>query len=600
MKTILITGHTELLTSKLLEQLSGRFSVVMTSTDADREEINARVYNAEPGTQAFEQLFWAYDFYAVWYFSPYLDGGASADDFTKTRIIYNQCKENAIKKLIIVSSTFLNNEQKMQEEKILMSAGDMETGIVILRLPFVLVAGSQHTFLGKVFEGVKRNVRSLSLPHIKDDDYEFFPMREVFSLMKKITLAGRESGVYNLPGEYTISKEQMQREISESGGRTRLQTSGEILDYSGEGDISQLMARYGFIIRNKKQLDFSELYDQYLEEVRQTASGRFSFIKKIRSKIPKHTAGILDLVVLFILAEIISRYTANVVYFNMVDVRLIYIFLIASFHGLQLGVVASLAVCVMLFLEYNSIGIYGTQLFYNVENWIPFALCIITGALAGYFSDLRENENQLIKRENDLLREKYLFLNDMYHVTSEVRDEYRTQILTFDNSYGKIYDAIEQLTCDSVQEVCYKAQEVLSNLLNNGSLAIYRLDQSKNMPQAASFVAGYKDQKLEKVYTDGKLGEMLQTVRQGKTWINIGLNPGVPMYAIELIPQAGGQSEGKLNFGEHFLILLWDAMPEQMNDYYANQFEILCRLTGTAINRAALIESKSSDTNDNI
>ena len=235
----------------------------------------------------------------------------------------------------------------------------------------------------------------------------------------------------------------------------------------------------------------------------------------------------------------------------------------------------------MLYLEYSSIGIYGYQLFYNVENWIPFALCIITGALAGYFSDLRENENKLVKRENDLLREKYLFLNDMYHVTSEVRDEYRTQILTFDNSYGKIYDAIERLTCNSMQEVCLKAGEVLCDLLDNNTLAIYRMDPSKAMPEAASFVAGYKDQKLETAYMEGRMEEMFRVIEEGGVWINTGLNPQVPMYAIELHPKEDGY--------DSVLILLWDAKPEQMSDYYANQFEILCRLTGKALERAALI-----------
>ena len=582
MKTILITGHTQLVASSLLEQLSGRFSVVLTSTDADREEINARVYQVEPGTEAFEQLFWAYDFYAVWYFSPYCDGGAAAKDLETTELIYRRCKDNSIKKLIIVSSTLLTDEQKIQEERILQSVEDLETGVVILRLPFVLVEGNQHTALGKVFEGIRRNVRSLTLPHMVEDDYEFFPMREVFSLMKKITLAGRESGVYNLPGEFTISKEQMQREISEYGARTAIKTSGEILDYSGEGDISRLMDNYGFIIRNKKQLEFSQLYDKYVEEARIHSPGRFAWVKKIRSKIPKQAAGILDLIFWFVVAEVIRHYTVSVVYFNMVDVRLIYIFLMASFHGLRLGVLASLLVCVRLYFEYSSIGIHGNQLFYNVENWIPFALCIITGALAGYFSDLRENESMLIKRENDLLREKYLFLNDMYHVTSEVRDEYRTQILTFDNSYGKIYDAIEPLNCNSMKEVCLKAQEVLSGLLDNGSLAIYLMNKSEDLPETAAFVTGSHEQKLWPAYADGKLMEMFRVIRQGRVWFNAGLVSGVPMYAMELIPKSGQNT---------VLILLWDARPEQMNDYYANQFEILCRITGTALDRAALLET---------
>jgi hypothetical protein len=249
----------------------------------------------------------------------------------------------------------------------------------------------------------------------------------------------------------------------------------------------------------------------------------------------------------------------------------------------------------MLFLEYNSIGIYGNQLFYNVENWIPFALCIITGAIAGYFSDHRENERELVKRENDLLRQKYLFLNDMYHVTSEVRDEYRTQILTFDNSYGKIYDALRHLNGGSEEDVCHKAWEVLSQFLKNSTIAIYQLDMPEGVLKSITLAAGYAERRIGMDSAMSGLAELFEVTGCGDVWINTRLEPGVPMYAMQLVPddqelQAGGQQRRR---SDSVLVVLWDAHPEQMNDYYANQFEILCRLTGKALDRAALIESIS-------
>ena len=88
---------------------------------------------------------------------------------------------------------------------------------------------------------------------------------------------------------------------------------------------------------------------------------------------------------------------------------------------------------------------------------------------------------------------------------------------------------------------------------------------------------------------------MFDEFGKDKIFRNVQLEPGVPMYGASLKPCPAGHEEAGY---EPVLVLAWDALPEQMNDYYANQFEILCRLTGDALNRAALLECSRGSSAD--
>lgn len=586
MKTILVTGKTEILTSTVLEQISGRFSTVLTTREKERKEDGARVYCLEENKPFFEQLFWAYDFSAVWYFSPWCDGGNGEDGLTGLKEVYNQCKENSIKRLLVISSSRLSEEEMKEEEEILFSHADDDPQTVVLRVPGLLTEDNKKNALGHLFSGLYHHSRKIRIPDIEEGVYEFLPMKDLVGLMKKITLSGPAQGVYHLPGEYVISKDALISEMQKISRRSRVIQDGRTLYYHKCNDISPLSGRYNYLMKDQKQLEFQELYERYRENEKKKAGGVAAQFSAIRARIPRRLIKLIDIVVLFLLAEFLNRFTSDFVYFKDIDVRLIYIFVIATFHGLRAGVAASLAECVVLVFEYRILGVYGLQLFYNVENWIPFALCIVTGAITGYFSDLRENDKALINRENDLLREKYLFLNDMYNVSSEIKDEYRRQILTFDHSYGKIYHAAESMKCDTVPEVCQRIYEILGPLLDNESVALYWWNLLEDKAEQVLFSdspanPGRKTMSVE------MMTEMFGEADPEEMFRNIQLVRGLPMYAVRLHPCLPGDEPSEY---PPMIITLWDTTPGQMNDYYANQFEILCRLAGNALDRAVLTE----------
>ena len=87
-----------------------------------------------------------------------------------------------------------------------------------------------------------------------------------------------------------------------------------------------------------------------------------------------------------------------------------------------------------------------------------------------------------------------------------------------------------------------------------------------------------------------EMEEALSCMNEGNVWRNTALAPGIPMYAMKIDPRASGKEESSR---DSLIIAIWDATPEQMNDYYSNQFEIICRLAGYALERAGLTQEES-------
>ena len=589
MKTILLTGRTELLSTTLLEQLSVRFSVVLTTEDRKWDNDIVRAYHVQPGSPSFEELFWSYDFNAVWYIAPYCDGQPMPEDMKPMKNILHHCREFSVPKLIVLSFSYLSPDQIRLEEEVLSSSDHNIPQTTVLRAPFLLTGINEYNMLGTLFSSLYTKSEA-RIPQVSEGRYEFLDLKDLVRLMTRITLSAREQGFYSLPGEYVISLSHLDEEMKNIHAGSKLIPTQPLLTAEETENISVLTRKYMYRTHDQKALDFRSLYLEYEDRQKKRAGGFFSRLSSWRERLPCPVMVFIDIAVLFILAQYISNYTADNVYFRFIDVRLLFIIMIAVFHGLRAGVFAAILECIVLYFIYlDNMGISSLQLFYNVENWIPFVLYIVAGAITGYFSDLKESEKALVVRENDLLREKYLFLNDMYNVTSEAKDEYKRQILTFDHSYGKIYHAIEHMSRDSVEEVCSVIPEVIEDLLNNTSAAVFRMDSSQ---KRVEFLAG------DRTFSSGvarnlslqEMEEALSCMNEGNVWRNTALAPGIPMYAMKIDPRASGKEESSR---DSLIIAIWDATPEQMNDYYSNQFEIICRLAGYALERAGLTQEES-------
>lgn len=289
-------------------------------------------------------------------------------------------------------------------------------------------------------------------------------------------------------------------------------------------DDGQLRRAYGWFPRYDLLDDLPRFFRQEKQPRRKKWPERFSsFAARHRLLVP-----VLELLGAWGVSELLVRMTSTQAQFRVVDFRLAFIVLIADVYGLNAGVAAA-------FLA---------------------SLSLAAGYWAEGASPLR-------------------FVRQLYQDTLEDKRSFRRQILGRRDSFGKVYAVTKALDAAPAQELPRKIVEVLEDVLENHSAAVYRVDARRHLARRAACSADFAARCPQLLEGTG-LGPVLRGIEQDGLWVNRELTPGLPMFG------AAVRENGELRA----LILLHDASGEQLSLYYQNMFRILCGLAETAMVRA--------------
>ncbi|MDO4275851.1 MAG: hypothetical protein Q4D16_19455, partial [Eubacteriales bacterium] len=471
MAAILITGNTGIFTEDALVPLTEDYKIVIAGKlKLTGKHKNIISYDTVPTEEKFARLFDVYSFQAVLYVTGYVDGGnGSFGEMQYIGSTMNECRRGKVEKLILLSTVESRNfrldkehsgvqnqdylsEQAFSaaqaEELCRYFSGKSGVKTVLLRLPYLAGRTNRNNFLGNIFAEMEQK-ENIIFPHRAEDRVDFVSLRDLIGLLGQI--AGEtedESGDYFVTSGYRHSYGELHRRLQ--GLDPELQAV-----YENSPDLipwpdypTELRIKYGFIPLDNVIEDIEEYYEEYKRE---TGHGKMGIAGKLRQLLGDTGKGVfqyIELLLVFLLAEVISYYTSDSVYFKFVDVRLFYIMIMGTMHGMKLGLLAALLESIVLVRNFGQIGMDGTLLFYNVENWIPFAVYLMAGSITGYIKNKKTDELNNSRKEYALLRNKYIFLNDVYHSAIENKSEYKKQILGFKDSFGKIFDAVQKLECD--------------------------------------------------------------------------------------------------------------------------------------------------------
>ena len=154
--------------------------------------------------------------------------------------------------------------------------------------------------------------------------------------------------------------------------------------------------------------------------------------------------------------------------------------LIGTVYGLNAGVFAAFLASLSLIFGYFRQGMTLVLLFYEPSYWLPFLVYFIIGASCGYVQLRNTETSRFVQNENNLLRQRLQFTQELYEDTLEDKQLFRHQILGRRDSFGKIYTVTQQLNTLQPQEIYRKTIQVMEDILENHSLTIYHLE--KGMP----------------------------------------------------------------------------------------------------------------------
>ncbi|HIT67100.1 MAG TPA: NAD-dependent epimerase/dehydratase family protein [Candidatus Merdisoma merdipullorum] len=599
MADILITGKTEIFTREALLPLAEEYRVILAGETYLTEKLpNVQIYHTDPAEEKFGQLFDVYSFQAVYFVSGYVDGGEGLyGEDRKLEQTLLECSRSKVEKLVLLSTVESQNYVKnygksgivtgkdypngysfraaQMEELCTYFAKKMKVQTVILWLPYLAGKLNDKNFLGTIFHHMYEK-NKIFFPHHAEDRVDFLAYSDLAELLLRITEETEdESGSYFAVSGYRHTYGDLEELL-------RLTVPDAQICYENFADTIawpdyplELRRTYGFVPVVHMMEDVGVCYRRFIREV--LAGNR-----KLSSRLAEWLLGkgkgllqYLEVFVLFLLAELISSYTSEAVYFEFADVRLMYIVIVGTIHGMKMGIVAALLECIVLVWQYALMGMSGTLLFYNIENWIPFAIYLMAGSITGYIRNKKEEEIQFSKKEYALLRNKYIFLNDVYKGAIENKGEYKRQILGFKDSFGKIFDAVQKLDSQLPESIFLEGLKVMEDILENHSIAIYTLDKWQKFGRLA-VCSNSQLLRLTKSIKLSDYQELYAQTLKGEVFKNTKLEEGLPMYAC-------GVFRGDMMV---LLITIQEAGVEQYNMHYMNIFRILCGLVQTSFLRA--------------
>ena len=292
----------------------------------------------------------------------------------------------------------------------------------------------------------------------------------------------------------------------------------------------------------------------------------------------------LETVAAWVLFEVLEHLFSQSTQLNVLDYRLLYVVLIGTLYGLDFGLVAALLASVGLAASYFTQYGYTFQgLFYEPSNWLPFIAYFVVGAVCGYVQ-LRNSEAIRAERDqNDLVRNRNTFLTQLYHDAIEDKRAYRRQIVGRHDSFGKIFAVTQELDVLNPRDIYRKCCELLGEILENDSVAIYHVSGGAFARLVAASPAIAED--AARSLTLEQLAPLLGDGGRSNLWVNRELTPGLPMFGYT-IERDGAPA---------VLIFVRSAAENQMTLYYQNLFRILCGLVESALGRAFDYEAVAQD-----
>ena len=452
---------------------------------------------------------------------------------------------------------------------------------VVLQLPYLAQEFNTGSWLGTVFAQMQRGEEVL-LPGAENQLADFISTRNLAELLISVTEETQDSA-----GTYTVFSgfHRKWKDVAEA----ILRCDPELkVDYDalavGDASIETLVPdsarskntrrEYGFVALDDVTAELETTYAAFLlhHEKKHVLRDR---IRHFFSRLPHWLPPILETVLLFVGMQLLMPITSDSVHFEFVDLRLFFVVIIGCSHGMLFGTIAGVLACVSMYFSYTSSGITGIMQFYNINFWLPFAVYLMTGSITGYLKTAKDQKLKYMQEELFTLQNKYIFLNDVYRSVIESKKEYKRQILGYNDSFGKIFEAVQNLDSTTPADIFLNGVETMEHILDNQSIAIFTLDDWQRYGRLAACSSSLTASIPKSLQIEG-CKPVYDTVLSGVTWKNSELIANLPAYAYGIV------ENGKVRL----LIFLYEVRNDQLTLYYTNLFTILCNLVRVSFMRA--------------
>lgn len=578
---ILLTGNTGYVTEQFIESAFPDDHVVINGTCSIHPgKRNIRLVHPAD-LELGKDILDIYEFDQIIFFSNYLTRhGKKSGEMEQLRAILQYCRARNTR-LVYLSGPVADFSSKTGKTVLATSAEQlclhyMETSripVKIVRLPFLYSASYQDDFVYQVFSDADKK-HEIVFKEDRNQPASFLSTEDLADLLYRIFDSWDfDNDIISVPDVFSISFEQFGSEIQKHFPGTKISYTSQCPIERLPQDDRIIRQTYGWFPKFSILSDMDQLCKDYLSncEPKQHLAEKIAKQLKSHGKLLKF----VEILLFFVITEILSLFIERSVQFRFIDIRLLYVVMMSTIYGINVGIFSAALASVALVRAYSSRGIGWFTLFYEPSNWLPFILYFLVGAICGYVQMKNENTISFLKKENALLIEKFSFVKNLYQDATQEKRELKRQILSSKDSFGKIYDITRKLDSVRPQEIFMKTLRVMENILENHSISIYSIGSN---PYFARLEAASREivHDVPRSLRLEDYGLAIRSINEGSVWVNQALDPAYPMYMVGI----------KRNEKLVLLVMVQSAQYAQMNLYYQNLFKILCGLVETSLLRA--------------
>ena len=592
---ILITGRLASLTEELHAPLTQNHRVVIASDDLTGEHHGKNVtpFCIAPRDEEFERIFHSHTFGAVLFFAqPLYEKQAYYEEYQDLENCLRLCAKHDVGQVLYLQPYLLDGEMPDSDLGMLFSAANQlceyyrkrrALSVIRVQLPCLFGSGESVSVIGDALWQA-RNRASIQFRASETQHAGFLAQRDLGELLLRMVESWPSAyGTIEVPAASEMS-------FQELGEQFRILFPTLRLSYAHGSPATAMRAQTDI---PRKEFDWIPLLrvEEELPQLNHALEDapveeRVSPLQRLGAWIKRHAfvVRLAELLLGFLLMEFLNRITSTTIQFQYVDFRLVYVVLMGTIHGMKTGIAAAALASVSLLVA--SIGGQGnwSVMVYDIDTWLPFIFFFLVGTVTGYVKDRLRNDNAFLTEEKTILEDKYIQLSEFYASALQNKEQYKTQIMSYRDSFGRLFDITKSLDSTLVDEVFSEALNALEGVLDNKSVCIYSCDEKLlfgRLIVCSKEIRGV----TEKSMMLSRLPVMTSAFCDGEVWVNRERLLGYPEYAVPLYRDDKPIA----------LIVLQKVKFEQMAIYYENLVKIICGLVKISLIRAIEYREQTED-----
>ncbi len=582
----LIAGNIQYWTEANLRTAFPEDSLVICGLDCEEKKRgNMKWFQIGLKKRKLQRIFDTYTFERVIYVSEYLTYHTIAEnEMENLRRLLRLCRNSSVKQFIYFTSDAICATEENSKKMILESAEDLcryyasqaRIELKIVRSPFLLSGTVEKDYLYDLFHRTTMGNDEIILDAPKEETNHFVDMRDVADFFYRLQdrwdeedevlrLFPAGGSTFEVLGEFLKSKK---KELRVSYGSDA--TARPV--FSDEENL--VRKKYGWVPMYDPFHELEEYYQQYksLHEEKPTLKD----VIREKFNLKSRTMMIVELLLGALFFEILVRSAGNSVQFRMIDYRLVYVVLIATVYGTNMGFAAAVIETISLIWAYYAQGSNWVLLFYDPGNWLPFILLFVTAAVCGYVKQKKDEDIRFVEKENAQLKEQQNFVTQLYEEAIDYKNQYKQDLIGSRDGFGRIFEVVRRLSNTVPEKIFAESIPVMEDVLNNDSIAIYTINDQYARFARLEVSSNQVASRLRKSIQLDDYQHILAELKKGEVWFNREMDENYPVY------MAGIQADGVLSV----LIMIYHVEYGQANNYYTNLIRILSGLMENFIVKA--------------